>query len=727
MLRWHVGPGRLTAPTYDKPANNSTKATRKIPPRPPNGKMTASTPPSTHTSWNRVSKRANARPLAASAPSRCKRLSNARRPVADADAIATAATMSASRPYQRAANTNGMAGLTSAPARIHSSRTRRRRSGASTVPIAVPIALIRRTRPYIHAGSWRVLSTNAAKNVKNPTAPRIRPMAVPAVRMLRAWRASRSSAVSARATFSACGRPSAARSPSRKINDAVRSTQGVCANRRMSAATGPAAIPPRMLMNARRELASTNSPLFLITLGTSALFVTLCVFESTSAPNASGYSAKPLTCAAMIRHNTARAAIVAANTRRRPPRVRSRSGPNTGATTANGASVSMRYSSTLGRAWLLVALKNSVSGERHGDEHVARDADRISERKPRNGERRRLESGPCVRDHKLPAGVTVRGRDRTPRPLLGAGNHYRAPSRPAYHSNMHPGADNPEAGSPRYLDRELSWLEFNARVLALAENAALPLLERAKFLAIFSSNLDEFFQVRVSGLKEQLEAGIRPTSQQGIDQVEQLTAIRTRVEELVTLQAAVFTKDVLPALQEAGVEFCDWSDLDETERTQLTREFDDRIFPVLTPLAVDPAHPFPYISSLSLNLAVVVRDASTGEQRFARVKVPPLLPRFVAVPASSRFVALEQVIAAHLDALFPGMEVLEHYAFRVTRDADFELSDDAEDLLAAMEFVLRQRTKFGAAVRLEVDARHDSRSAPTLAAGSSSSHRATPT
>ena len=131
---------------------------------------------------------------------------------------------------------------------------------------------------------------------------------------------------------------------------------------------------------------------------------------------------------------------------------------------------------------------------------------------------------------------------------------------------MHPGADNPAAGSPRYLDRELSWLEFNARVLALAENTSLPLLERAKFLAIFSSNLDEFFQVRVSGLKEQLEAGIRPTSQQGIDQVEQLTAIRTRVEELVTLQAAVFTKDVAPALQEAGVEFCDWSDLDETAR-----------------------------------------------------------------------------------------------------------------------------------------------------------------
>jgi len=270
---------------------------------------------------------------------------------------------------------------------------------------------------------------------------------------------------------------------------------------------------------------------------------------------------------------------------------------------------------------------------------------------------------------------------------------------------MHPGGDEHATGSARYLDRELSWLEFNARVLALAEHTALPLLERAKFLAIFSSNLDEFFQVRVSGLKEQLAAGIRPTSQQGIDQVDQLSAIRARVEELVTLQAAVFTKDVLPALQDTGVEFCDWSDLNETERTQLTREFDDRIFPVLTPLAVDPAHPFPYISSLSLNLAVVVRDASTGEQRFARVKVPPLLPRFVTVPASARFVALEQVIAAHLDALFPGMDVLEQYPFRVTRDADFELSDDAEDLLAAMEFVLRQRTKFGAAVRLEVDAR----------------------
>jgi polyphosphate kinase len=231
------------------------------------------------------------------------------------------------------------------------------------------------------------------------------------------------------------------------------------------------------------------------------------------------------------------------------------------------------------------------------------------------------------------------------------------------------------------------------------------LLERAKFLAIFSSNLDEFFQVRVSGFKEQVALGVRSTAPDGHDQIEQLRAIRGRVEELVTRQAAAFTKDVAPALQEAGVALIDWSDLDADARDQLTRVFEDRIFPVLTPLAVDPAHPFPYISNLSLNLAVVVRDHVTGEERFARVKVPPLLPRFVAVPNSTRFVPLEQVIAAHLDDLFPGMDVLENHPFRVTRDADFELDDEHEDLLEAMETVLRQRTKEGIAVRLEVDTR----------------------
>jgi polyphosphate kinase len=255
----------------------------------------------------------------------------------------------------------------------------------------------------------------------------------------------------------------------------------------------------------------------------------------------------------------------------------------------------------------------------------------------------------------------------------------------------------------RYLNRELSMLDFQARVLALAEDPSLPLLERAKFLAIFSGNLDEFFQVRVAGLKEQLAVGVRSTSPDGLDQVEQLRAIRARVEELVTRQAAAFTKEIGPALQEAGVAFTAWHELDADAQDQLTRVFEDRIFPVLTPLAVDPAHPFPYISNLSLNLAVVVRDRATGEERFARVKVPPLLPRFVSVPDSARYVPLEQVIAAHLDALFPGMEVLAQHPFRVTRDADIELSDESEDLLAAMEISLRQRTKFGLAVRLEVD------------------------
>ncbi|MDZ4826898.1 MAG: RNA degradosome polyphosphate kinase, partial [Actinomycetota bacterium] len=252
--------------------------------------------------------------------------------------------------------------------------------------------------------------------------------------------------------------------------------------------------------------------------------------------------------------------------------------------------------------------------------------------------------------------------------------------------------------SDRYLNRELSWLDFNARVLALAEDATLPLLERAKFLAIFNSNLDEFFQVRVSGLKEQLVAGVRSTSPDGLDQVEQLRAIRARVEDLAIRQSQVFTKELAPELQAVGVEFIDWAELTDDERSQLAREFDDRIFPVLTPLAVDPAHPFPYISDLSLNLAVAVQDPASGDERFARIKVPPLLPRFVALPGSTRFVPLEQLIAAHLPKLFPGMEVLAHHPFRVTRDADIELADEAEDLLAAMETVLRQRTKFGTAV-----------------------------
>jgi polyphosphate kinase len=272
-------------------------------------------------------------------------------------------------------------------------------------------------------------------------------------------------------------------------------------------------------------------------------------------------------------------------------------------------------------------------------------------------------------------------------------------------TGIEPALDPPTQLQPesRYLNRELSALDYFARVLSLAADASVPLLERVKFLAIVSQNLDEFFQVRVSGLREQLDAGIRATSPDGLDAAEQLRAIRARVEPMMERQAAIFTREVAPALDEVGVRLCDWDELSEVDREHLQGVFDERVFPVLTPLAVDPAHPFPYISNLSLNLAVVVRDPVTREERFARVKVPPLLPRFLVLPDGERFVPLEQVIAAHLDSLFPGMETVAHHPFRVTRDADFELSDDAEDLLEAMELILRRRTKFGRVVRLEVD------------------------
>lgn len=272
---------------------------------------------------------------------------------------------------------------------------------------------------------------------------------------------------------------------------------------------------------------------------------------------------------------------------------------------------------------------------------------------------------------------------------------------PPLESPLHtPTGDGEES---RFLNRELSWLDFNARVLALAEDPAIPLLERTKFLAIFSQNLDEYFQVRVSGLQEQLAAGLRTRSPDGLDPLGQLRVIRARVDELVSRQAAVFTKEIVPALEDVGIRFWRWDELTDEDRAGLHTVFEEHVFPVLTPLAVDPAHPFPYISNLSLNLAVMVRDPQTGDERFARVKVPPILPRFVALTDGRGFVPLEQVIAAHLDGLFPGMEILENYPFRVTRDADFELEDEAEDLLEAIESVLRRRSKFGHAVRLEVD------------------------
>jgi polyphosphate kinase len=255
-----------------------------------------------------------------------------------------------------------------------------------------------------------------------------------------------------------------------------------------------------------------------------------------------------------------------------------------------------------------------------------------------------------------------------------------------------------------YLNREVSWLDFNARVLAQAEDPSVPLLERAKFLAIFSQNLDEFFQVRIAGLKDQLAAGLGVTSPDGLSPAEQIALARLRVSELMDRQSRVFQHDIAPALAEHAIRISDWEGLDDDDRRHLVQVFEERVFPVLTPLAVDPGHPFPYISNLSLNLAVLVRDPSTGDRRFARVKVPPLLPRFVAMPDRERFVPLEQVIAAHLGALFPGMEILGHSPFRVTRNADLMLEEEeAEDLLAAVELELRRR-RFGRAVRLEVDA-----------------------
>ena len=258
-------------------------------------------------------------------------------------------------------------------------------------------------------------------------------------------------------------------------------------------------------------------------------------------------------------------------------------------------------------------------------------------------------------------------------------------------------------GPPRYINRELSWLDFNARVLALAEDDGMPVLERSKFLAIFSSNLDEFFQVRVAALHDKLVAGLGAPSPDGISPAEQLRAIRARVEELIRHQADIFLHQIVPALADAGIVLSDWESLDDDDREYLVDVFNQRIFPVLTPLAVDPGHPFPYISNLSLNLAVGVRDPATGARRFARLKVPPLLPRFVVMPDGERFVAVEQVIAAHLGALFPGMEIEHHDTFRVTRNADVTLEDEEEvdDLLAAVELELRRR-RFGRAVRLEV-------------------------
>jgi polyphosphate kinase len=258
--------------------------------------------------------------------------------------------------------------------------------------------------------------------------------------------------------------------------------------------------------------------------------------------------------------------------------------------------------------------------------------------------------------------------------------------------------------SPRYLNRELSRLDFDERVLAMAEDTRLPLLERVRFLAIFSQNLDDFFQVRVAGLKEQVLAAVAVASPDGMSPLEQLRSIRTRVEGLVERQVGLFNRDMVPALAEAGIALVRADQVSKRELSQLHTVFRQQIFPVLTPLAVDPGHPFPYISHLSLNLAVMVRDPQRHQQRFARVKVPPVLPRFIPLVEGQRYVALEDVIAIHLQALFPGMEVVAHHPFRVTRDGDLDdVDSDAEDLLAAIQTELRRRRRHARVVRLEVD------------------------
>ncbi len=293
------------------------------------------------------------------------------------------------------------------------------------------------------------------------------------------------------------------------------------------------------------------------------------------------------------------------------------------------------------------------------------------------------------------------------RPALAASiaEHLDAEPQPVPEARPEPLPDG------RFLDRELSWLAFNQRVLELAEDPAVPLLERVRFLAIFASNLDEFFMVRVAGLKRRIATGIAVTAASGLSPRQVLEAISERAHLLMTRHALLFTNEIQPALAEQGITIVRWRDLSDEEQDRLHKYFRRQIFPVLTPLAVDPAHPFPYISGLSLNLAVSVVNPTSGKEHFARVKVPPLLPRFLPVDALARpgtpdgatsFVPVEDVIAQHLDYLFPGMEIQEFHTFRVTRNEDVEVEeDDAENLLQAMEKELLRR-RFGPPVRLEV-------------------------
>ncbi len=264
-------------------------------------------------------------------------------------------------------------------------------------------------------------------------------------------------------------------------------------------------------------------------------------------------------------------------------------------------------------------------------------------------------------------------------------------------------AVNPELPEDRFLERELSWLDFNQRVLELAEDVTTPLLERINYLSIFASNLDEFFMVRVASLKRRIATGIAVTSPSGLSPQQVLQAISERTRVLQQRHSALFINELLPKLAEADINLVHISSLNEDEKKKLHEYFTMQVFPVLTPLAVDPAHPFPYISGLSLNLAVVLRNPKTKGEHFARVKVPPLLPRFVSVPDSTnRYIPLEDVMGEFLGELFPGMEVIQHHTFRVTRNEDLEVDEEeGENLLIQLEKELLRR-RFGPPVRLEV-------------------------
>ncbi|WP_019854906.1 RNA degradosome polyphosphate kinase [Actinopolyspora mortivallis] len=338
--------------------------------------------------------------------------------------------------------------------------------------------------------------------------------------------------------------------------------------------------------------------------------------------------------------------------------------------------------------------------------------DRLSESVPQRGNERESappHSSPSVWEAdqgeaspSLPEDPVERGETRV-RPESES-DRARVPAAPPAVTRAAASTDLPEN---RYLNRELSWLDFNARVLAVAEDHSQPPLERAKFLAIFASNLDEFYMVRVAGLKRREETGLSVRSTDGLSPHEQLVRIAARNQDLVEKLDRVFLDELLPELEANGIRILNWAQLEDEDKAHLTRYFQDHVFPVLTPLAVDPAHPFPYISGLSLNLAVMVTDPDAGIKRFARVKVPDNVARLIRVEEQrdrqrTTFVPLEELIAAHLDKLFPGMEVTEHHIFRVTRNADLEVEEDRdEDLLQAMERELSRR-RFGPPVRLEI-------------------------